>query len=65
MASGLVDTNVFINIFNGKVSVIDLIKSEQAVVSSIVHLELIQGSKNKVEVCKIEKVLSYFETLFF
>lgn len=65
MASSLADTNIFIAIFNGDQSLKELVKTNQPVISTVVYLELIQGSKNKTEVKKIEKLLAFFEVLHF
>jgi len=65
MANSLADTNVFIAIINGNPLLKEFIKTERPVISTIVYLELIQGSKNKAEVKKIEKLLSFFKVLHF
>lgn len=65
MASSLADTNIFIAIFNGDRRVKELLKADRPVISTVVYLELIQGSKNKAEVRKIENLLGFFEVLHF
>src|SRR5438552_18042165 len=65
MASSLADTNIFIAIINGNLSLKELVKTERPVISTVVYLELIQGSKNRTEVNKIEKLLYFFNVLHF
>jgi predicted nucleic acid-binding protein len=65
MPDSLADTNIFIAIFNGDLYLKDLIISSRPAVSTVVHLELIQGSKNKTEIKKIERLLSFFEAVHF
>jgi predicted nucleic acid-binding protein len=65
MTNCLADTNIFIAIFNGDRSLKELIKTDRPVISTVVYMELIQGSKNKAEVNKIEKLLKFFEIVHF
>jgi predicted nucleic acid-binding protein len=65
MPDSLADTNIFIAIFNDDLYLKDLIISSRPAVSTVVHLELIQGSKNKTEIKKIERLLSFFEAVHF
>lgn len=65
MPNSLADTNIFIAVFNGDIFLKEFIRSNRPSISTIVHLELIQGSKNKAEIKKIEKLLSFFDTVHF
>jgi predicted nucleic acid-binding protein len=65
MANCLADTNIFIAIFNGDPFLKELVKTDRPVISTVVYLELIQGSKNNTEVKKIEKLLTFFEIIHF
>ncbi|MGD9587502.1 MAG: type II toxin-antitoxin system VapC family toxin [Pyrinomonadaceae bacterium] len=65
MPNSLADTNIFIAVFNGDTFLKEFIGSNRPAISTIVYLELIQGSKNKAEIKKIEKLLSFFETRHF
>jgi predicted nucleic acid-binding protein len=65
MANSLADTNVFIALFNGDQTVRKLIDSVRPKFCTVVYLELIQGSKNKTEIRKIEKLLGFFEVFHF
>ncbi|MBK9216674.1 MAG: type II toxin-antitoxin system VapC family toxin [Chloracidobacterium sp.] len=65
MAGTLADTNVFIAVFKGHRRLGERIKVDRPALSTIVYLELIQGSKNKTEVRKIEKLLRFFKVIHF
>ena len=60
----VVDTNIFAAIFIGDLAMkrqLDfMLLSQHVIVSSVVHIELIQGAKNKSEVQRIEKYLRRF-----
>lgn len=65
MAGSLADTNVFIAVFKGDRPLGERIRADRPALSTIVYLELIQGSKNKTEVRKIEKLLKFFRVFHF
>jgi len=57
----LVDTCIFIDIFRGDDSLLKCLKSIDTVINPIIYMELLQGSKDKTELSKIDKFLKYFE----
>jgi len=65
MIEFLIDTNIFIAILKGDVKLKSFIESLDCAIDTTVYAELIQGSKNKAEVQKIEKYLTRFELVHF
>ncbi len=65
MIEYLIVTNIFIAILKGDVSLKLLVESLSCALDTTVYAELIQGSKNKLEVQKIEKYLTRFELIHF
>ncbi|HXG86425.1 MAG TPA: type II toxin-antitoxin system VapC family toxin [Pyrinomonadaceae bacterium] len=65
MDEKIADTNIFIQIFRGDADLKNRIESLNAAVSSIVLLELLQGSKDKAELRRIEKYLARFTVFHF
>jgi predicted nucleic acid-binding protein len=65
MAEYLVDTNIFIAILKGDAKLKLFVESLACALDTTVYAELIQGSKNKAEVQKIEKYLTRFELVHF
>lgn len=61
----LIDTNIFIAILKGDAKLKSLVESLACAIDTIVYVELIQGSKDKSEVQKIEKYLTRFELIHF
>jgi len=61
----IADTNIFIQIFRGDADLKNRIESMNAAVISIVFLELLQGSKDKAELRRIEKYLDRFTVFHF
>ncbi len=65
MAEFLLDANVLITLFRGDNSIRDFLESLDCAVDTTVYVELIQGSKNKLEVSRIEKALKTFPLVHF
>ncbi|MCD9184813.1 MAG: type II toxin-antitoxin system VapC family toxin [Pyrinomonadaceae bacterium] len=65
MTEYLIDTNIFIAILKGDASLKTLIENSSCALDTTVYAELIQGSKNKSEVQKIEKYLTRFDVIHF
>ncbi len=65
MTDYLIDTNIFIAILKGDAKLKSLVESLACAIDTIVYVELIQGSKDKSEVQKIEKYLTRFELIHF
>ncbi len=65
MIEYLIDTNIFIAILKGNVNLKLVIENLPCALDTTVYAELIQGSKNKSEVQKIEKYLSRFDLIHF
>lgn len=63
MEKVLVDTCVLIDIFRGNEELYDDLKKQKISISSIVYMELIQGSRDKIELAKIDKFLKKFEII--
>ena len=61
----VIDTNIFIYLFKQDLKLATLMDSlrlkHHLIVNTIVHAELIQGSKDKAEIRHIEKYLTNFE----
>ena len=58
MTDYLIDTNIFIAILKGDAKLKSLVESLACAIDTIVYVELIQGSKDKSDVQKIEKYLT-------
>lgn len=65
MADYLVDTNILVGILRGNAELANLIESLSCAIDTTVYVELIQGSKNKTEVGKIEAALTEYEMMHF
>jgi tRNA(fMet)-specific endonuclease VapC len=65
MIEYLIDTNIFIAILKGDAKLKLFVESLACALDTTVYTELIQGSKNKSEVQKIEKYLTRFELIHF
>lgn len=65
MIEYLIDTNIFIGILKGDADLKLKVESLSCALDTTVYAELIQGSKNKSEVQKIEKYLTRFELIHF
>ncbi len=65
MIEYLIDTNIFIAILKGYAKLKSFIEHLECALDTTVYAELIQGSKNKSEVIKIEKYLTRFELIHF
>jgi tRNA(fMet)-specific endonuclease VapC len=65
MIEYLIDTNIFIAILKGDAKLKSFIEGLSCALDTTVYTELIQGSKNKSEVQKIEKYLTRFELIHF
>src|SRR5215213_5048775 len=65
MIEYLIDTNIFIAILKGDAKLKLFVESLAGALDTTVYTELIQGSKNKSEVQKIEKYLTRFELIHF
>jgi len=61
----LADTKIFIKIFRGDADLKKQVESLNVAISSIVVLELLQGSKDKAELRQIEKYLAHFNVVHF
>ena len=59
----IVDTNIFAAIFGGDAALKSQIDQDDKAVKTIIYLELIQGSKSKSEVQRIEKYLQNFKLI--
>ena len=56
----IVDTNVFAAIFGGDAALKVRVDLYDKAVNTIIYLELIQGSKSRAEVQRVEKYLQHF-----
>lgn len=65
MIEYLIDTNIFIAILKGNATLKLFVENLACALDSTVYAELIQGSKTKAEVQKIEKYLSRFDLIHF
>lgn len=65
MADYLIDTNIFIAILKGDATLKSSVENLNCALDTTIYAELIQGSKNKSEVQKIEKYLTRFELTHF
>ena len=65
MDEKLADTKIFIKIFRGDADLKKQVESLNVAISSIVVLELLQGSKDKAELRQIEKYLAHFNVVHF
>jgi tRNA(fMet)-specific endonuclease VapC len=65
MIEYLIDTNIFIAILKGDVNLKLFVENFNCALDTTVYAELIQGSKDKLEVQKIEKYLTRFELIHF
>ncbi|CAN5133966.1 type II toxin-antitoxin system VapC family toxin [soil metagenome] len=65
MIEYLIDTNIFIAILKGDAKLKLFIESLACALDTTVYAELIQGSKNKSEVHRIEKYLTRFDLIHF
>ena len=65
MDEKIADTNIFIKIFRGDADLKKQVESLNVAVSSVVLLELLQGSKDKAELRQIEKYLACFTVVHF
>ena len=65
MDEKIADTNIFIEIFRGDADLKKQVESLNVIISSIVVLELLQGSKDKAELRQIEKYLARFTFVHF
>ncbi len=59
----LVDSCIFIDIFRGNRQLYQDLLKHRVFLNSIVYMELIQGSRDKIELKKINKFLKDFKTL--
>ncbi|MFC2145766.1 type II toxin-antitoxin system VapC family toxin [Acidobacteriota bacterium] len=57
----LVDSCIFIDIFRGNTQLYQDLLKQKVLLSSIVHMELIQGARDKIELEKIDKFLKKFK----
>lgn len=65
MIEYLIDTNIFIAVLKGDAQLKSFIENLPCALDTTVYAELIQGSKDKAEVQKIEKYLTRFELIHF
>ena len=65
MIEYLIDTNIFITILKGDAKLKSLVENMPCALDTTVYAELIQGSKNKAQVQKIEKYLTRCELIHF
>lgn len=65
MIEYLIDTNIFIAILKGDAKLKSFTDNLACALDTTVYAELIQGSKNKAEVQKIEKYLTRFDLIHF
>jgi tRNA(fMet)-specific endonuclease VapC len=65
MIEYLIDTNIFIAILKDDNDLKKFIENLDCAIDTTVYSELIQGSKNKSDVQKIEKYLARFELIHF
>jgi predicted nucleic acid-binding protein len=63
MEKVLVDTCIFIDIFRGNRQLYQDLLKQKVFVNSIVYMGLIQGSRDKVELKKIEKFLEKLQII--
>lgn len=62
----LCDTNILINVFNGRQDAIDqleIIGLDQVVLSAVTVMELYQGMRNKQEMLKLKKRIKFFDVI--
>ena len=65
MIEYLIGTNIFIAILKGSINLKLFVENLPCALDTTVYAELIQGSKNKAEIEKIEKYLSRFDLIHF
>ena len=65
MIEYLIDTNIFIAILKGGAKLKVFVENLACALDTTVYAELIQGSKDKAEVQKIEKYLTRFDLIHF
>lgn len=65
MAEFLVDANILIGVFRGNDSLAAMIDALDFAIDTTVYVEVIQGSKNKAEVHKIEQELRLYPLIPF
>lgn len=65
MIEYLVDTNIFIHILKGNAELASLVDGLNCAIDTTVYVELIQGSKNKADVEKIELALTEYKLIHF
>jgi len=63
MEKVLVDSCIFIDIFRGNADLYGDLFKQKVFLNSIVYMELIQGSRDKIELEKIDKFLKDFKLL--
>ncbi len=63
MEKVLVDSCIFIDIFRGNADLYGDLLKQIVFLNSIVYMELIQGSRDKIELEKIDKFLKDFKLL--
>ena len=63
MASEIIDTNVFSQIFKGNLPVKQYVESLSPAVDSTIYVENLQGSKSNLEKTRIKKYLTKFKNL--
>jgi tRNA(fMet)-specific endonuclease VapC len=63
MEKVLVDSCIFIDIFRGNRQLYQDLLKQKVFLNSIVYMELIQGSRDKIELKRIDKFLKDFKVL--
>lgn len=65
MEKVIVDSCIFIDIFRGDSLLANKLKDIIVCINPVIYMELLQGSRNKPELEKIDKILSKFELIIF
>ena len=65
MEQVLVDSCIFIDIFRGDSLLATKLKNIAVCINPVIYMELLQGSRSKLELEKIDKILYKFELITF
>jgi predicted nucleic acid-binding protein len=64
MADYIVDANILVRVFRGDSELAAFVEDLGCAIDTTIYVELIQGSKNKIEVARIERTLKQFPLIF-
>jgi predicted nucleic acid-binding protein len=64
MAESIIDANILVAVFRGDAKLAAFVERLDCAIDITIYVELIQGSKNKVEVVRIRRALDQFPLIF-